>query len=283
MYKIIFIPTWRCNLRCSYCDYEIKEKTAEGYIYRAFNRFHRVERELEWWEWIEHLERFEPFLLEMTGGEPLCYKDLDKLLLHLRLDCRWAITSNTLNREMIKKLPAYNCLAWTASYHYQKDKEFLDNLYILRHKRIIPRVTIVVTPENFNTAVEKIKMIDSEGYGVNIHPVLKMGFSWEKDMDKWNELLGMADGKRIIFVRDISYRWTPQRYDYCHAGSNYFCLMPDGKVLRCYSQILTDKNLGYIWDFKPFKLMTPCDMECMFPCDRQVTKGGRDVKQKLKV
>ncbi len=283
MYKIIFIPTWQCNLRCSYCDYEIKEKTAAGYIYRAFDKFHEVKRELNWWEWLKHLERFEPFLLEMTGGEPLCYKDLDKLLLHLRLDCRWAITSNTLNREMIKRIPAYNCLAWTASYHYHSDKEFLDNLYILRHKKIVPRVTVVATPKNFDTAVGKIKMISSEGYGVNIHPVLKMGFSWEKEMEKWDSLLNMADGRRIVFIKDISYKWTPQRYDYCLAGKNYFCLMPDGKVLRCYSQILTDKNLGYIWDFEPFNLMRPCDMGCMFPCDRQVVKGGRNVREEVKI
>ena len=94
-------------MRCGYCDYSIDK---EGKLY-AFDKIKTIGRELEWFEWVQYLDRFEPLLLEMTGGEPTMYKDLNKLLMHISGFSRWAITSNTLNREAIKKLPAYNCHA----------------------------------------------------------------------------------------------------------------------------------------------------------------------------
>ena len=269
--KIIFVPTWRCQLKCSYCDYRIDK---DGKLH-AFDKIKNIGRELEWFEWVQYLDRFEPLLLEMTGGEPTMYKDLNKLLLHLSGFSRWAITSNTLNRDAIKKLPAYNCHAWTASYHYHSDDDFMTNLFILRGKGIMPRVTIVITPENYNVAKEKIKMFQVEGYGVNIHPVLKQDFDWAEHRDVWDGIKGLADGAQTMIVGDISDKWMPERHEMCSAGGDYFCLMPDGQVLRCYSQILTDDHGVFIKDFEPVYEARPCSMDCMFPCDRQIANKTR--------
>jgi len=283
MLKIIFIPTWRCNLKCAYCDYEVKKIQGTGYLFRAFDRIHSVDRELNWYEWLAYLERFEPYLLEMTGGEPLMYKNLDKLTRHLPHHSRWAITSNTLNRELIKKLPEHNCLSWTASYQFCEDDRFISNLFLLKIKGLKPRVTVVITPQNHQFAFKKIKWLTDLGYCVNIHPVLKKDFSWQEQMDIWDKAKAFADGDRIRFIDDISYRWVEHRYDFCEAGKNYFMLLPDGRVLRCYSQILTEKDLGYIWNFAPHSIMMPCNMGCVFPCDRQVRKEASYDKRKVLV
>lgn len=266
--KIIFIPTWRCQLRCKYCDYRIDK---EGRLH-AFDKVKTLGAELNWWEWVRYFERFEPCLLEMTGGEPTIYPDLDKLLSHISAQSRWAVTSNTLNTDMIKRLPTHNCLAWTASYHYHSDDTFLTNLFILRGKRVMPRITIVITPENYETGLQKIALFKNEGYGINVHPVLKQGFDWEAHRDVWDAMHKVADGAQINVIGEISDSWEAERHEICEAGGDYFMVMSDGQVLRCYSQLLTDDAGTHISEFKPVMQPMPCSMDCMFPCDRQIAK-----------
>lgn len=279
MKKIIFIPTWRCQLNCSYCDYGyIDLAKTNGYTLQAFDKQVEIGRELYWVEWLEYLDRFEGsgYLLEMTGGEPTCYKDLPKLLRHIGHNSKWAITSNTLNSDIIKEMPLHNCLAWTASYHFHSDKEFERNLFNIKRRGIMPRVTIVFTPWNYEEAFKKIKHF-AQNFGVNIHPMLKQGFSWEKSgyMRVWREAEQLArDIDSVQFINSISDEWKPERYDVCSAGRDYFCVMPDGQVRRCYSHLLAEKVEGHIKDFKPATEARPCGVDCMFPCDRDEARKG---------
>jgi hypothetical protein len=171
---------------------------------------------------------------------------------------------------MIVDLPAHNCVAWTASYHFHSDEIFNRNIAILRSKRINVRVTIVVTPENHKQAFDKIMEYKNYGIGVNVHPVLKQDFDWAEHKDIWSNIQTLADGNRVMVIGDISDKWEAQHHDMCAAGGNYFALMPDGKVNRCYSQILTDETAGHISEYAPLQGKQPCSMDCMFPCDRQV-------------
>lgn len=274
MTKIIFIPTWHCNLACSYCDYTTKSNNTDGYILEGFHKVRTIGRELSPEEWLKYLDKFRPYLLEMTGGEPTKYLQLPELLKSLPEDCKWATTSNTLLTEQIEKLPSYNCLSWTASYHYHSDDKFIANLMFLRKRGILARVTLVLTPQNADTCFSKIEQFVNLGFGVNIHPVLKQGFSWAKDMDIWNKAQSMIS-KAVCFVSDIPFEWKPERYFSCKAGDGYFCVLPDGQVLRCYSEIFTDNNRGHISDYKMPSGLRECNIDCMFPCDRQVEKGGK--------
>ena len=141
---------------------------------------------------------------------------------------------------------------------------------------ITPRVTIVVTPENYENAFNKIKYF-ARDYGVNIHPVLKQDFSWEESglMHIWREAEAIAAGTpNVTFIKTISNAWIAERYDRCQAGIDYFCLMPDGNVLRCYSHLLSGKSEGDIRDYTPPKAAQECHVDCMFPCDREIARKG---------
>jgi MoaA/NifB/PqqE/SkfB family radical SAM enzyme len=269
MRKIIFVPTWRCNLKCEYCDYSVNNLD-KGYIVKAFDNSFFVNNELKWSDWVKYLSRFEPFLLEMTGGEPTLYPELDLLLNHIGRSCKWAITSNSLNHEMIHKLPYDNCISWTASYHYHSNTEFIGNLAHVRNQGVNVRVTLVFTPDNYKQCIEAIHTFVPY-FGINLHPMLKQGFSWENHRDIWNTMQGYSGG-RVIFVGNISDKWQPDRYEKCDAGDKYFALMPDGMVRRCYSHIMTDKNEGHIREYVPNGEKRECNIECCFPCDKDIAK-----------
>lgn len=281
--KIIFVPTWRCNNygKCPYCDYytDDKQYMDRPYKFIAFGREKEVKREIPYQEWLEKLKPFAPYLLEMTGGEPMGYKEMPELLNNLPDGCKWAVTSNSLYKKVIERLPGHNCLAWTASYHNMNDKLFMDNLHILRAKKINVRVTLVFTPENWRTVLEKINWInDKNGFGVNLHAVLKRDFSWRADpehSDIYDKMEFVAKKRGLNFIEDIPDHWRPDHFEDCVAGSQeYFFLGPDGEVFRCYSDFVNNRSLGYIEDFKPTSGKIKCGKDCLFPCDKNVATKG---------
>ena len=246
---------------------------------QAFDKSIKIGKELTWLEWVEVFSNMQPVLLEMTGGEPTKYKDLPKLLTHIGTESMWAMTSNTLLTDQIENMPAENCLAWTASYHYHSDEKFLNNVLLLIRKGINVRVTIVISPNNYKIGFEKVKMFLSKGIGVNVHPLLKQDFDWNadpahKEIWKGMEAMEASAPGFVVMIKDISDRWIPEHYPICDAGTDkYSMLMPDGMVYRCYSQILTGTNEGHVRDYKPSKTPEACNMDCMFPCDRQVARA----------
>lgn len=269
MRKIIFVPTWKCQLACPYCDYTTRDREGrDGYTVKAFHKEFDIPQELSWYMWVKYLERFEPCLLEMTGGEPTMCGDLDKLLAHLNVNSKWAITSNSLNGTMIGKLPYHNCLAWTASYHFHSRDLFIANLRYIRSQGVNVRVTLVFTPENHKECM-KAAIDFSTMFGINLHPVLKQGFSWEAHRDIFDDFMSISDDKRIRFIGNIKDKWEPDRFETCTAGDDYFALMPDGSVKRCYSHILTDEKT-FIGGYEPNGDRRPCATDCCFPCDKEI-------------
>lgn len=271
----VFIPTWRCNLKCSYCDYETgRRKHAGGYGLVAFGKKMMIGPEIEWPVWLYLLNRFRPYHLDLTGGEPLRYDGLADFMAHLPVWSTWGITSNTLVGDL-KGFKPLNCKGWTASYHYHSSDRFFRNLSILRDQGFNVRVTIVLTPENEKRARTAIGRMNEQGFGVNIHPILKQGFDWGKHSRIWDEFKAMDDGKWIMFISDIPQKFIeidwpkPQA---CRAGTDYFVLFPDGMVYRCYTMILRGKPLGHIKEVIPFKEAQPCKIRCQFPCDLEVPK-----------
>lgn len=271
--KIIFIPTWRCQLSCPYCDYRIKG----GYLH-CFGRKIKLGMERHWMDWIKDLERFDPFLLEMTGGEPTMYNGLENLLASLPKKSEWAMTSNTLNS--VDKLPGNNCISWTASYHYHSDKLFLDNCKRLKDKGIPVKITMVITPENFKTVKKKIKFFRKK-FLIHIHPVLKKGFDWREYPNIWKDMHKL-ESKKVKVIKDIDSHWKEKRYKECNAGGYYFMVFPNGRVFRCYSAILGQGDLGYIWDYKPDYKLRECGYPCVFPCDEMPVKKG-EIDEEAKV
>jgi MoaA/NifB/PqqE/SkfB family radical SAM enzyme len=271
MIKIIFVPTWKCNLSCSYCYYKVSHIDKGGYKLSLCGHEREVGQELGWQDWLAYLDRFAPFHLEITGGEPLMYHDLAKITESLPNGCKWSITSNTLLTEAVRKISKKDCVCWTASYHYGEDDKFLYNLVMLRKAGIYPKVTLVITPGSYALALRKIEWFTGMGYGVNVHPVQDMTDVWQGLDDLWNEIQCMQG---VNVVRNIPKKWTPEGSSSCVAGKEYLCVHPDGQVLRCLSQTISGSSIGHIKDFELYKEPKPCAGGCVFPCDR-ATKNRR--------
>jgi len=271
MRKIIFVPTWRCNLKCPYCDYRTEKNTGEGYKLLCFGKEWLIERECTWQDWARKFERFAPFHLELTGGEPTIFPGLPKLLAHLPVGCTWGLTSNTLQNP--SDYPAHNCKGWTASWHDVNKEKFLQNIATLRSKGINTRVTVVITPENIRRTIEAIIEFVKAGIGVNVHHVLSQGFDWEEYPDELEMIRNLDSGNgKVSYISTIATRWEPKHFPMCNAGGDYFMVLPDGKVLPCYSALLWDGGVGHIDLYTPDDSYKPCGRDCIFDCDRTARK-----------
>lgn len=264
---IIWVPTWRCPQSCAYCDYKTGLGTENGtYVLEAFGREHIIGRHLEPAEWLTALKRFEPYHLEITGGEPTTYAGLKDVFAGIPETCSFCVTSNTLNRHGILSLPATTkCLNWAASYHYHDAQDFMDNAQILRSKGYPVAVTLVLTPQNVLVCAETARMFQHKKVFVNVHPMLKKGHDWTQNMGAIETMKQLGDGVNVI--TEIPMRFEGVRFEQCSAGNNYFMVFPDGQVWRCYSSILSADPVGDIRHYEQTAGLEPCSIECVFPCD----------------
>jgi len=275
--RIIFIPTFRCQNRCRYCDY--KWETIEqdkSYKLNAFGNEWTIDSELHWAYWLATLAPFRPYHLSLTGGEPTLYTGLVDLIEHLPRSCSWDITSNTMVEYAIDKITPANILTWTASYHYHHMDKFLANIKVLRQRGFPITVTLVLMPDNIEQVKEAITEFNKHFLRVNIHPVLKQGFNWNEHKDVLNQMddiIKTIDSERLIkLIRDIRHEWQPDgAVESCPAGKEYFLVFPDGMVYRCYSHALARKcePMAHISELKLNEKDEPCDGGCIFPCDIQ--------------
>lgn len=286
MNKFLFMPTFRCQLECHYCQYKVstKENPEIGYPQiKAFEHRPNVGPELSADEWLSHLERFRPYFLEISGGEPTMYKDLPELISKIPDDCIWAMTSNTLRPDIIETLDFSKCVSWTSSYHHRLDEKFIQGLVAVVKKssrRVIPAVTFVVTPQNWEAAIKKLFEFMGHGVRVNVHPLFANEFSWKEHP----EMKGALDVIRLMKqVNFVEQDWKSDlRYTPCRAGHNYFYLMPDGQVLRCYSHGFKGHTIGHVSTFEPYKGLEACDVDCLFPCDREIAKSPDLIRDEVK-
>jgi hypothetical protein len=270
MKTIIWIPTWSCGNKCFYCDYQFKDG-----ILKAFKQTYPIGPELESKDWIEFFSKINSFNLVITGGEPTNYKGLPNVLEKLPDGVKWSITSNSLNIEAIKKIPFHNNAGWTASYHFKEPRMFDYNIWKISKLQGFPqgvRVTMVITPWNHEKVWEQAKEYMWKKIGVNIHPFLNQEFSWEKNQDIIQLWRGRTKetGNWCEFIEDIPDFFGGETHNSCHGGKDFFIVWPDGRVMRCYSEILRGEFIGHIKDFIPFDGPKPCTIPCVFPCDKQL-------------
>jgi MoaA/NifB/PqqE/SkfB family radical SAM enzyme len=273
--RFIFIPTFRCQLKCSYCDYSWKviEQDKE-YQLEAFGHKWIITEELNWAYWLYALSRFRPYHLSFTGGEPTLWNGIVDFIEHIPRTCSWDITSNTLIDWAIDKILPVNIRTWTASYHYHHTDDFLKNIKLLRVKGFPVTVTLVLRHDNIEKVKEAIALFSKSFIRTNIHPMLKKGYSWDDYPDTLpalQEYVKTIDKEKLVkIIWQIRKTFEPDgAKEKCAAGMNFFTLFPDGSAWRCYSHALNAGKppLGKIWEVNKTESKTPCDGGCIFPCD----------------
>lgn len=255
MFTILFMPTMRCNLRCSYCHFKHGQNGFE-----AYGKFHEISSELNWQDWLQYFNRWRPYFLEFTGGEPLMWKGFKNFIAHIPARCSWAITSNTLLD--VTSIPSKKCKSWTASYHYEAKEKFEKNMEILKARGFPVSVSVVAKFGNIKDCIAEAFYFSSLGYRVNILRELNPNINWE-GTEQWRQIVALRAKGFNVVEDDI-----PPKYDFpkgfvCLAGKNYVCAMPDGKIYRCYSQAMLGEPMGNIENVELLNKASECDCPCL--------------------
>lgn len=263
---IIWVPTWRCQRRCVYCDYDFRPSTKTCWAVDH----HIPATELEPRRWIAFFQKIGTNHIELTGGEPTLY-DLQPVLENLPSQVTWAMTSNGLTGGLIDSLPYDKCTSITLSYHYDATERFFEQAHRLRDKKpgLGVRITIVVTPQNLDEIPGYIERIRNEGFHVNLHPLLKLGHIW--DDESWAKIRSWDNKPSVYLVDEIPSRWDcPERHLQCALGStDYMAIAPTGHMYRCYRDLVYDRQMDHIdtWRWSPPRWAT-CSVDCKYPCDQ---------------
>ena len=260
MNKILFFPTMRCNLKCSYCHFKV-DRNKEDYDWTGYGKTHHIERELPYQDFLTFFEKVQPYHLEFSGGEPTIYYDFKNLVNNIHQGSKWAITSNTLGDLSDIDFSKLQC--WTASCHTENQR-FFDNIMFLKSNGVSVSISMVVTKANIENIIYRTIKYAKYGVRINLLRELNPGVSWN-NTEEW-EVLKIMKALGVNVVEDD----IPPEYEftsgwYCEGGRLYFSVMPDGKVYRCYSEAMTGEPLGDVKTFSPGSNPTECYRKC-FGC-----------------
>ena len=234
MRHVIVYPTWRCGLKCPYCQYKLQDDGL-SMKYGGSGRVYPVPKELMPDELLSKLLEFKDATYEFTGGEPFRYRELKTILNSLP---GWAMTSNTLHS--VDDLDFSRCFAWTASFHPHisgraKDK-FMFNIQSIREKVKTVAVTLVAYPRHVARSLMWADRFDRLGFAVNVHPYYEdPNFSWGEYPEEW----ALLKGSRFRRYQDRFFKFSGvEGSPKCYAGKDYFVVAPDGRVFPCATEML---------------------------------------------
>jgi hypothetical protein len=268
MTMILLMPSMRCNLRCAYCHFRFA-----SIGFGAYGNFVTLgaERPARWW--LEGLKRFEPYHLELTGGEPSMHDEFRQLVAGVPDSCTWAITSNTL-LDAVRDVDLRRCRSWTASFHRRDDKRFIANVSHLKTRGAPISVSLVVRRLWVDDDLEAARRIgDATQVRVNLLRELNSGVDWRGSLD-WQRVLAMRDRDFNVVEDEIPPAFQFDCGFLCRAGHEYFACAPDGRVARCYSAMVAGRFECALPDWVAHPKPRPCRITC-YAC-------AQDARQRIR-
>lgn len=279
--SVLFFPTLRCNLSCSYCQYRLRGDT----LTTCNGASWRIGKELDPGEWLKFFRQYAPLHLEICGGEPTIYPGLERIVAGLPDRCTWAITSNGLRQ--IGHIPAERAsknIGYTITVHLEypdRIAEVMANAKALKRTGYPVKLTTVVTPDLMHRA-ERFVPEWRKHFLVHVHPAALLGeLDWSELPDEWKRVRRLAGEGLVQFPRSVA---ESPYYQRCTAGDkHYWFQLPDGQILRCLSQMFCadpqyQKPIGTVWDFKPYERPMPCYWPHVAICDERTTEQTNDGK-----
>lgn len=243
--------TYHCNFDCPYCV-----------IKREVDKIPET-RPPE--DWTRAINRFkETILIDITGGEPLCYKVLDKLIKGINPQHLIAITTNF----SIPKPPEFyrRFCSVTLSFHptmltREKEIDFFRRAEELRegYKGSLAVNFVAYRPQMHRIPGLKDKF-ESMGIRFHVDPQSPILYSAE-EQTFLKPYLG--EDRTTIGSEDEKRRFGKPRL--CSAGQTYVQVLPNGTMLPCFAK----PPLGSFFD-DPIPLnndLIYCDTKGCGGCD----------------
>ncbi len=271
--QIIFHPTFVCNYRCSYCTNQLYEP-----LYPRAS-------EVDYTQWLELFQEIPRSYISVSGGEPLLYDGLIKLL--FGLSKRHIISkvisniSGDLTPFIETRKIGYRIIA---SFHPEMTflEDFGKRLLFLKKAGFRLMVNCVATVDN-------IKNYD--GYKDYIEKKLKIFFRFcaheslgeELDIKTNKKINGLTYAMRKGYFNNFNSKL-------CYAGSKYLVILPNADVFRCMAGCMycTEpdyKDVAAVKDLKQFYLGNlkagtfqirdkrfSCHSPCKTVCDIELAK-----------
>lgn len=277
--KLVWFPQWACqnydrdrsfSARCPYCPYGMKDDRL------LFEDQLTASNDLADWQPVldffranaAPLRRF----LEVSGGEPLLYPHLHRVLGDL-VGWRWAITSNSVHTPMIARLAEAGvlgrCYAWTASYHpiSGRDAEFSQSIRLLKARKVGGRVraTVVVAPETVEDLPRTLAFL--KGLPLD-------GCQFHLDTHRPTDVQALRRRAREVApkVRITAGTGEVPANILCAKHSDLMALGPDGTLYECVTKAYRDMDPICKVDGKVLLDRLPrrdefCPVPCFAVCD----------------
>jgi MoaA/NifB/PqqE/SkfB family radical SAM enzyme len=272
--NIIFFPTLHCNYNCAYC------------LFKRFVPSQLSSSSCSWQEWIKIFERFPASSVIISGGEPLIYPDIARLIenfprKHLISSL---VTNLSLNLEKLFTLKRREFRIMTSFHPSMVSKEaFLANLLALKSNGF-KNVTInfVAYPPFLKDIVSLKEYFEkATGFYFRVDTFKDPGYQYCAD-----ELSLIREYKKKGFIardRTEGYSFDDFSEKVCKAGSKFIALASNGNAYSCvegfyYSEFAPYKDkhnkadtfyLGNVFkgDFKFLDKDRVCHSGCAELCD----------------
>ncbi|MDD5006006.1 MAG: radical SAM protein [Candidatus Omnitrophica bacterium] len=268
--RIGFTPLLECNYSCSYCF-------NKNYINPYFRKCARIDYQ----EWVSLFNKFPTSLVTIGGGEPLLYKDMDKLIQGMAKKhiISQVITNLSVNLDVLIKAKKSGFRVM-ASFHPEMiiKEEFLKSLLYLKNKGLKNiMVNYIATPQNLEKYGEYKEFFEK-----------KTGYFFR--LDAYEDLKRDLSNIGQYQIYGINYLADREKYNNylpkkCNGGSKYLVVMPDASVYRCgvsllyifapeYKELVNPLDLGKFYignlkdsNFKIDKKDFVCHSPCRWICD----------------
>lgn len=299
--KLVWLPQWFCQnytpgrsfgTRCPYCPYGFDTRS-NRLIYdgrlSGSNALAAYEDVLGFFRAnADAVGR----TLEVSGGEPLLYPHLDRMLgtEGISHGWQWAITSNTLNRPMIERVIAKSggridgCISWTASYHpfSGEDERFAANVRLVRaHSGAALNATVVVS------ALTLDRLPAAHAFLATL-PFDRV--QWHVDAHGAADPAALRETAEALLGPVPAYAGAAPQGVLCDRHDRLLAVTPDGLLFECVTKAY--QNLDPVGRVSARLLVADlprrveyCDLACFAVCDHVkhtarvgIQVGGRHLR-----
>lgn len=284
--RLFFELTNKCNLKCAHC-------------YGNFSQL--GEKELNYLDVISLLEKskkYGTYQVDFTGGEPLMYKDLEKLLKYCYLNGFLVriFTNLTLFNDnflrMFKEYGIKEIVTSVDSCHAECHNQFrgvpksfektILAIKTLKNNNIPITINSMVGQHNKNHIEEMINFIDS----LNVKSVLDVIIPEGRAYDLNNSINESAKIIRNIYEKHYNIIDKNAISINCGIGDRFVYIKSDGNVYPCPSMNSDDFIIGTLKGFNFEYIWNTLKNKYCFRCRKKMKKckncsGGCRVRAKI--